>query len=365
MTLTDELIAAVLDSYDEAEARRAGSRALFDYLTCLTAGRRTAPEGLGDAGVAVMGDRDDVHWPSVTHPGAIIWSVLRAAGAQQPELWRSAHAGYEVTARLGAALGAQHRRYWHATATAGTIGGAVAAALALGTDPGNAAGHAISVTGGSILCILERTGTRILHRAHAADTALRCARSDRLAATRHGLEHPQGLFAAMRGSPDVLLTRRERPALSEVSFRRYATSGFTQAIVEAAQELAPVGGDRQVVVEVPEAAAALAGIPAPRDAEEAWWSCQHAVAVTLRGLDLEDCPVDEPSVVALRGRVRLRVGRVSRVTVGGRTAERASAAPLSDEDLVGKWRRINPDVDPPIEVLLRTDRVGGSIEALG
>jgi 2-methylcitrate dehydratase PrpD len=351
MTMTEELVVVVMDSYDADEAKRAGSRALFDYLACLTSGRRIAPPGLGDAGAAVIEDRDDIHWPSVTHPGAIVWSVLRAAELAPPELWRAAHAGYEVTARLGRALGLPHRRYWHATATAGTVGGAVAAAVALGTDPVNAAGHAISIMSGSIICILERTGTRVLHRVHAVETALRCARANDLPATRDGLEHRQGLFAAMGGSPDELLAPTPRVALSEVSFRRHATSGFAQAIVEAAQELAPIDGSPDVEVQVPEAAAALAGIPEPSNAEEAWWSCQHAVAVTLLGLDLECCSVDEPRVAALRRSVHLRTGELSQVSVDGRTAKRVAAAPLTDEDLLAKWRQLNPDDAPPTEVL--------------
>jgi 2-methylcitrate dehydratase PrpD len=351
MTLTEELVALAIDDWDETEARRAGSRALFDYLACMTSGRREAPAGIGDAGAAVIGDRDDIHWPSLTHPGAIVWTALRATEATDTVLWRAAHAGYEVTARLGRALGPQHRRYWHATTTAGTIGGAVAAAVALGTDPANAAGHATSVTGGSILCVLERTGTRMLHRDQAAATALRCAGLNNVPATPDGLEHPQGLFAAMGGSPDGLLEPSERPALSEVRFRRHGTSGFAQAIVEAARELAPVHDVREVAIEVPQAAATLAGIAAPRDREEAWWSCQHAVAVTLLGLDLEDDLVHDPRVSAVRERVRLEVGSVSRVTVDGRTAERELAAPLSDRDLEEKWRQLNPGVEPPVGML--------------
>jgi MmgE/PrpD N-terminal domain len=352
VTLTEELVAAALDDFDEAEARRAGTRARLDYLACLTAGRRAAPPELGDAGAAALGDRDDVHWPSLTHPGAIVWSVLAAAGADGAPLWRAAHAGYAVTARLGRALGAGHRRYWHATATAGTVGGAVAAALATGVDPVAAAGHAISVAGGSIVCILERTGTRLFHRDHAAATALRCAALADVPATRDGLEHPRGLFAAMGGSADALLAPAEAPALSEVSFRRHATSGFAQAVVEAARELAPVVDAGDVRVEVPEVTIALAAIADPRDAEEAWWSCQHAVAVTLLGLDLEDgALVHDARVRALRARVRVEPGAVSRVTADGRSAERAAAAPLTDADLVAKWRRLNPGIELPEQVL--------------
>ena len=353
MTLTEDLVALSLDGCDEAEDRRAGARALFDYLACLTAGRRSAPEGVGDAGAAVIGDRDDIHWPSLTHPGAIVWTALRETGARDDLLWRAAHAGYEVTARLGRALGPEHRRYWHATTTAGTVGAAVAAAVALGADPANAAGHATSVVGGSIVCILERTGTRALHRDHAAATALRCARLDALPATADGLEHPQGLFAAMGGSPDGLLEPAVRSALSEASFRRYATSGFSQALVEAARELAPIDEPADVEIRVPPATAALAGIAAPRDAEEAWWSCQYAAAVSLLGLDLEDDLVQDPRVTAVRERVRVEVGPASSVTVGGRCAERGFAKPLSDADLWAKWRTLNPGVEPPAGILGR------------
>lgn len=339
---------------DAAEARRAGGRALFDHLACLESGRRIAPPGFGDAGAAAAGDRDDLHWPSLTHPGASVWTVLREAGAEGPRLWSAAAAGYEVTARLGRALGDEHRRHWHATATAGTVGAAVAGALALGTDPVHAAGHAVSVAGGSIVCMLERTATRMVHRDHAAATGLRCARAGAAPAARDGLEHPRGMFAAMGGSPERLLEPRERPALSEVTFRRHATSGFNQALVEAAAELAPIAADAggAVRVEAPAGTVALAGIPDPRDAEEAWWSAQHAVAATLLGRDLEDrALVRDPEVAALRARVVLEAGPVSRVTVGGRRAERAAAAELTDGDLVAKWQTLNPDIPPPLEVL--------------
>jgi 2-methylcitrate dehydratase PrpD len=351
MTLLQQLIDVAFGSFDPVEARRAGGRALFDHLACRAEGVRRAPAGVGDAGATVLGDLDDIHWPSLTHPGAIIWTAIRSAEIRNDAVWRAAHMGYEVTARLGAALGAEHRRYWHATTTAGTIGGAVAIAVGSGGDPVNAAGHAISVTGGSILCILQRTGTRLLHRDHAAATAVRCARLSHLSAAIDSLEHPRGLFAAVGGSPDGLLDPVRIPALSEVSFRQHETSGFCQAAVEAALELAPVDDGSEVELEVPEATVALAGIPSPRDAEEAWWSCQHAVAVTLLGLDLKECPVDHPSVAQLRERVRLQTGQLTRVTAGGRTAQRERAASLSDEDLLAKWWRLNPALDPPTELL--------------
>jgi 2-methylcitrate dehydratase PrpD len=351
-TLLGEVVALALDAYEPQTARRAGGRALFDHLACLRAGlRQPPPAGIGDAGAAALLDLDDIHWPSVTHIGSTVWTVLRSTGAEGESLWRAAHAGYEVTARLGAALGPEHRRYWHATATAGTIGGAVAAALALGTDPVNAAGHAVSVAGGSIVSVLERTGTRLIHRDHAAQTALRCAAAAQLAPAYDGLEHPRGLFAAMGGSPDTLLRATTEPAIGAVSFRRHHTSGFNQAAVEAARELAPVDPSAEVWLQVPEATAALAAIGHPQGEAEAWWSAQHAVAATLLALDLGRCAVDDPELVALRERVQLTVGPTSRVTVAGRMAERTQAAPLTDDDLIAKWERLNPDLPAPVELL--------------
>lgn len=352
-TLIEQLVATAFESYDEAEARRAGGRALFDYLACLGAGQRMALAGMGDAGAAAAVDRDDLHWPSLTHPGSIVWTVLRGIGAEGPALWHASHAGYEVTARLGGALGEQHRRFWHVTTTAGTVGAAVAAAVALGTDPVNAAAHAVSVSGGSILCILERTGTRLVHRDHAAATGLRCARMGHLTAAHDALEHQRGMLVAMGGSAERLVEPRVHSALSEVSFRRHATSGFSQALVDAALELAPISGTEPVLVEAPDATVALAGIAVPRDEEEAWWSARHAVAVTLLGLDLEDASlVGDPRVVALGEAIRLAPGATSRVTVAGRSAEHATAAALSDEDLIAKWHQLNPGTCPPREILV-------------
>jgi 2-methylcitrate dehydratase PrpD len=351
VTLLGQLIDVASASYDPDQARRAGGRALFDHLACRANGRRRAPAEVGAAGAAVYGDLDDIHWSSLTHPGAIVWTAIEEGGVPDDRRWRAAHMGYEVTARLGRALGPEHRRYWHATTTAGTVGGAVAVAVGTQANPITAAAHAVSVAGGSILCILQRTATRMLHRDHAAATAVRCARLSRLTGAEDGLEHPRGMFAAMGGSPEGLLDAGQPPAIGAVSFRRHETSGFCQAAVEAAAELAPASPEARVELEVPEAALALAGIEAPRDADEAWWSCRHAVAVTLLGGSLTDTAVDEPAVARLRERMQVSPGAVSRVTVDGRSAERERARPLTDDDLVAKWRRLNPDLEPPMELL--------------
>ena len=191
----------------------------------------------------------------------------------------------------------------------------------------------------------------MVHRDHATQTALRCARAAELEPAYDGLEHPRGMFAAMGGSSDDMLAPGDAPAIATVSFRRHQTSGFCQAAVEAAQLLAPVSPDVTVTLQVPEATAALAAIAAPQTEEEAWWSVQHAVAATLLGRDLADCPVDDPIVTGVRDRITLTVGDASRVQIGGEVAERAAAAPLTDEDLLAKWDVLNPGLPGPTELL--------------
>lgn len=352
-TLTRDLVrVAVATTSNEGRIRRPAGRTLFDHLACLEAGRRAFP-GLDDAAAACALDRDDLHWPSLTHPGAIIWPAVRECAGDA----RAAAAGYEVTVRLGLALGPEHRRYWHTSATAGTVGAAVAAALALGLDDervADAAGHAASVAGGSILAILERSGTRVFHRSHAAATGIAAAQAAvaGLRATREGLESERGLFAAMRGDPGALLAERERLAIEETTFRIYAASGFVHAAIEAARELAPMESAERVEVQVPQATAAIAAIADPQTDEDAWWSTQYGVAVTLLGLDLEDRSLlNDARVRALLRKVEMRVGETSIVTVDGRSASRAEAHVPTDEELGAKWRTLNPDLEPPLELL--------------
>jgi 2-methylcitrate dehydratase PrpD len=281
----------------------------------------------------------------------------------------AAAAGYETTTRLARALGGPHRTYWHTTTTAGTVGAAVAAAIARGLGEDGvtaAAGHAISVAGGSIQCVVERSRTVVFHRAHAAATGLAAAAAAAagLGATRAGLEGEHGLFAATAhgSNPTAVLDRRERLALEELTFRVYASTGFAHAAIDAALELAPIDSDRveAIEIQVPRAAAALAGNPDPRSRDEAWWSIPYAVAASLLGRTLEKTtppPADDDVRTLLRKtRVVPHDDLSSTVTVDGRSATRRDHRghhdrPLSDDDLVAKWRMLNPDEDPPLHLL--------------
>jgi len=350
-TLIEQLVNVSLAAADAERVRGVAGRSLFDYRACLEAGRRLRPE-LPDAACAAFLDRDDLHRSSVTHPGAIIWSVVNTCGGDNG----AAAAGYEATARIGVALGPEHRKYWHATATAGSIGAALTAGLALDLSPEqlvDCAAHAVSVAGGSVLAVIERSGSRLFHRAHAAATGIAAARAAAtgLGGTRTGLEAEQGFFAALGGSCEGLVVPRDRLAIEETELRIHATNGFAQELVEAARQLAPVTEDVHVIVTAPKIAVALAGNENPRSPAEAWWSLQYAVAVTLLGLDLEDKSlVSNHQIRRLLSRTELREGEAG-INVDGRMASPSPNRVPTDIELIGKWQALNPLSAPPVELL--------------
>jgi 2-methylcitrate dehydratase PrpD len=395
-SLTEALVDTLLSEYGatgDSLPSEAAARLLCDHWACRLAGDavlpvRWQPEAVArQAAAASVLDRDDVHWKTFTHPGSIIWPVVLDVGwrtdADGAGALRAAVLGYEVSARLAEALGPSHRRYWHTTATAGTVGAAMSAAVLLGLDaPGivTALGHAISVTGGSSRSIVERSATKVFHRAHAARTGVACAEAASLApATRQGLEPSGGMLAAMSSAPDPerLVAPVGRWAIEETAIRLYAVSGFAHAAVEAACRLAGSvdhAGITRIGLAVSPATRTLAGIALPTTNEEAWWSVQHAVAACLIHGDpsvLESGLQNDPRVLLLLGRMQFdddRDGIGATVTVewaDGRH-ERVSVdlptghadRPASTEQMLTKWSALTGDRDHADRLLATARRFG-------
>jgi 2-methylcitrate dehydratase PrpD len=212
-------------------------RAVLDTVACMIAGTREAPGRLlgewvreegGAPDAHVVGQRlkvpapaaawvngtlghaldfDDVNGAVHGHPSTVVVPAALAVAEQADRDGASLLAGYvagvEVMAALGRALGHPHyERGWHATATLGTVGAAVAAARVLGLTPEamrRAIGIAVSEAGG-----VRRnfgTMTKPLHAGLAARNgvvaALLAARG--FEAAPDALEAPAGFFAAFSG----------------------------------------------------------------------------------------------------------------------------------------------------------------------
>jgi 2-methylcitrate dehydratase PrpD len=258
----------------------------------------------------------------------------------------AAAVGYELLVRVAEAAGPEHRQRWHVTATAGTVGAAGAAARALGGDDdacADAVAHAISLAGGAAHAIFERTTTRFLHRAHATATGLACARAACAGkrASRHVLDDGRGgTFAPAdrQAFAARLSARRASTAVTETGFRLHAATGFAHSAIDAALLLGPVAEVENVRVGVSAIAATLASNPAPRGAEEEWWSIEHAVAATLA---TDPARIDvEPSAEGW--------GAIVEATLRDGSTRSASVTeplghpdrPASDDDLRAKWVRL-------------------------
>ncbi len=377
-------------------ARRNAAVLLADFLACMRAGagRPGSPAtgwadfgkvlragdslagvaGAADSSAAAAAaaahalDRDDVHWDAVTHPGSVVWPVVLglSAGATGPQLLAAAVAGYEACVRMAAFLGPQHRRWFHSTATAGTIGAASAAAMLLCPEDGalaNALGHAISVIGGSAQCLGEHSGTQVFHRSHAVRAGIAAARAaaDGLPATRLGFEGTGGLLAG----PDPAVREREAlfddrpPAIGTTSVRLYATAGWNQAAAEAAaaQPRSALRDSSELAVYVHPTAADISSGPAAHGRER-WWSLEWSVATALVTGDPQvspETPVsdealrerlaqtmvvvgDQPSPLTASVSVSSAQGPASMSTVSCPSGHYAN--PASAEQLAAKWSRM-------------------------
>lgn len=97
--------------------------------------------GFANAAIAHLREIDDAHRAAMLHPGVVSISPVLALAAGGTLTRRQAIAGmvagYEVSLRLGEALGTRHASLFHATATAGAVGAAAASAVTLGlsADP--------------------------------------------------------------------------------------------------------------------------------------------------------------------------------------------------------------------------------------
>ena len=86
-----------------------------------------------NATAAHTAEVDDIFRDGIYHPGA---PTIAAAFSltENRDLLRAVVVGYEISTRIGAAMGRAHYKYWHNTGTIGCFGAAAAAAEALRLD---------------------------------------------------------------------------------------------------------------------------------------------------------------------------------------------------------------------------------------
>ena len=368
---------------------------------------------LVNAAASHVVEMDDLHNASIYHPATCVFPALlacaEATAATPSRFLAAAVAGYEVSIRVGEALGPEHYAFFHTTGTAGTLGAAVAVGHLLELDERQllwAVGNAATQAAGLWQFLSEGAMSKQLHTAKAAYNGALAANLALLGFTgpEHGICGDRGLLAATTaagamklGTPcdeslraaqlDRLLagTGGEPSAFTEfktpeVSFKYHASCRHTHPSVDALMALMreqgiQAGDLRSMTANVYTGAYQLLHDVAATTPWAAQFNLPFCLAqAALHGHLTLDAFTEEaladPRVRALMARVSMRVdtsldavyprfwpARVEVETTGGARYSRRIDTPKGDPE--------NPLTDPELDekFLALTSSILGSAQA--
>src|SRR5688500_1646 len=234
-------------------------RAVIDWHAALHAGaglppatllRKALQDELGAPRTAALiagtaahtAEVDDIFRDGIYHPGAPTIAAAHALAFGKETFLRAVVVGYEISTRIGAAMGRAHYRHWHNTGTIGCFGAAAAAAEALGLERQRFA-HALATvaTFSAGLQDAFRTDSmsKPLHAGRAAEAGVTAALAAREGVTG-SLDVMQGFGAAMGDKPDWepgLATLGKDFHITRMTFKNHACCGHTFAAIDGALEL--------------------------------------------------------------------------------------------------------------------------------
>src|SRR5580765_5567169 len=321
-----------------------------------------------NASAAHTAELDDIF-----HPGApTIAAALALAGSRN--LLRCIVVGYEISTRIGAAMGRAHYRYWHNTGTIGCFGAAAAAAEALGLDASRFA-HALATvatfSSGLQQAFRMDSMSKPLHAGHAAEAGVLAALAAREGVTGSldVMEGEVGYGRAMGGDPDwskAFATLGEDFHITRMTFKNHACCGHTFAAIDGALALKKKLNIKASDIEGVDVATYRAGLEVahyenPATPAEARFSLKYVVATGLihgsvRLAAFEKERIEDPATRALMKRIQVSLDpqldaafpaqRAARVAIraGGRREEHLQPtrigdpdAPLSDVQLEEKY----------------------------
>ena len=176
---------AALASFEIKSTDRERAGLLFaDYLHLLLSGKKEIATQLSSdklsnvayfAKASSYSDLDDVNWKQLTHPGSILFSailpLLLSREVNPQNFLRSIIAGYHGSSLFAQTLQPSHSRNWHASATSGIFGAALATATLLGLSDNKKAQSlhfASAAIGGGASAPRSQNGATRFTRIHAA-----------------------------------------------------------------------------------------------------------------------------------------------------------------------------------------------------
>lgn len=336
---------------------------------------------------------DDIYRDGIYHPGApTIAAALATAQSQRAtgvDFLRAVVVGYEISTRIGAAMGRAHYRHWHNTGTIGCFGACAASAEILGLDAKHFAHALATVTtfaAGLQQAFRMDSMSKPLHAGRAAEAGVSAA-----AAAREGitgsLDVIEGFGRAMSNDPDwesALGTLGREFHIERMTFKNHACCGHAFAAIDGAlalkakMQLKPEDIER-VHVGTYRAGVEVAHYEAPRTPAEGRFSLKYVVATALahgsvRLAAFEPARLQDPETRLLMQKISVavdpaldaafpakRTARVAIETRDGRREEHLQPtrvgdpdAPLSDRALEDKFMELAAPVlgEPRAHTLL-------------
>ena len=274
-------------------------------------------------------DYDDVNYALMGHPSVPVLPALFALAEQRglagEALIAAFVAGYEFECRVGLLIAPGHyARGFHATATVGALGAAVACAHLLQLTPGQAA-HAvgIAVTQAAGLKSMFGSDCKPLHAGNAARIGAQaaCLAARGFVSRLDSLECTQG-FAATH-SPDFKPdAAREAPPggfhLYANLFKYHASCYETHATIECCRQLREqhalaLPDIQRVEIRVNPYCDQICNIAQPQTGLEAKFSLRQTATFALAGRDtaavetFTDDEIRQPELLALRDKVAVHL----------------------------------------------------------
>ena len=280
---------------EKALAEEIGQGSAFLLL-----GRKATPRAaaLINGSAAHTAEFDDIFRDGIYHPGAPTIAAALALGHSKnisgTEFLRAVVVGYEISTRIGAAMGRAHYKYWHNTGTIGCFGAAAACSEVLELDKERFA-HALATVAtfaaGLQQAFRMASMSKPLHAGHAAEAGLTAAlaAAEGVTGSLDILEGEAGLGRAMSDNPDWqrgIATLGRDFHITRMTFKNHGCCGHTFAAIDGALELkkkmgVTVEDIERVEVATYRAALEVAGYENPATPAEGRFSLKYVVASGL------------------------------------------------------------------------------------
>ena len=238
---------------------------------------------------------DDIYRDGIYHPGApTIAAAMALAEAREKDglsFLKAVVVGYEISTRIGAAMGRAHYKHWHNTGTIGCFGAAAAAAELLHLNQ-NQFSHALATVATFAAALQQAfrmdSMSKPLHAGRAAEAGVTAALAAQQGVTG-SLDCIEGFGKAMGDGPDwekAFATLGSDFHVTKMTFKNHACCGHTFAAIDGALELKSkmgfgINDVRSVKVGTYRAGLEVAHYEEPRTPAEGRFSLKYVVATAL------------------------------------------------------------------------------------